>query len=76
MTWSYRRPPRGNLTRLGTGRAHILSDPLVRSDDGAGDLPNGRLLILRHESKHRGPIPINSRRPPFSLLRLARWRLG
>ena len=54
MTYSYRRPPRGNHARLSTDHGRTWSNPFVLSDDGAGDLgypstvelPNGQLLTL------------------------------
>ncbi|MCX6587046.1 MAG: sialidase family protein [Acidobacteria bacterium] len=84
MTYSYRRPPRGNHARLSTDHGRTWSNPFVLSDDGVGnlgypstvELPNGRLLTLWCESPHPGSHPAQLPPPPFSVLRLARWRLG
>lgn len=83
MTYSYRRPPRGNHARISTDQGRTWSEPIILSDDGAGDLgypstvelPSGQLLTLWYESKHSGAPPAQLPPPPFSLLRLARWRL-
>lgn len=84
MTYSYRRPPRGNHARLSADHGRTWSDPIVLSDDGTGDigypstveLPSGQLLTLWYESRFSGSHPVQLPPPPFSVLRLARWRLS
>jgi len=75
MSYSYRRPPRGNHARLSEDHGRTWSEQIVLSDDGAGDLgypstvelPSGKLLTLWYEAKNPGT---------FSVLRLARWSLA
>jgi Neuraminidase (sialidase) len=84
MTYGYRRPPRGNHARLSTDHGRTWSEPIVLSDDGTGDigypstveLPTGQLITLWYESKYSGSHPVQLPPPPYSVLRLARWRLG
>jgi Neuraminidase (sialidase) len=75
MTYGYRRSPRGNQARVSEDRGRTWSEPIVISDDGAGDLgypstvelASGELLTLWYEARK------NERH--VSDLRLARWRL-
>lgn len=54
MAYSYRRPPRGNHARISTDQGRTWSEPIILSDNGAGDrgypstveLPSGQLLTL------------------------------
>ncbi len=83
MTYGYRRMPRGNHARLSTDSGKTWSQPIVISDDGNGDigypstveLPSGELLTLWYESKYPGTLPVKLPPPPYSILRLARWKL-
>jgi sialidase-1 len=84
MTYGYRRMPRGNHACLSTDHGRTWSPPIVISDDGTGDigypstveLPNGELLTLWYESKYSGSVPVKLPPPPYSVLRLARWKLA
>jgi Neuraminidase (sialidase) len=75
MSYSYRRPPRGNHARLSEDHGRTWSEPIVLSDDGTGDLgypstvelPGGQLLTLWYEAKGPGTV---------SVLRMARWSLA
>ncbi|MFN9896720.1 MAG: sialidase family protein [Acidobacteriota bacterium] len=54
VAYSYRRPPRGNHARISTDQGRTWSEPIILSDNGAGDrgypstveLPSGQLLTL------------------------------
>ena len=75
MSYSYRRPPRGNDARISQDHGRTWSDPIVLSDDGTGDLgypstvelPSGELLTLWYQAMPPGVV---------SVLRLARWKLS
>lgn len=74
MSYSYRRPPRGNHARISEDQGRTWSQPIMLSEDGSGDLgypstvemPDGELLTLWYEKMASAP---------FSVLRLARWRI-
>lgn len=76
MSYGYRRDPRGNHARLSNDRGRTWSEPIVISDDGAGDLgypstvelDDGELLTLWYEAR-KGERHVAD-------LRLARWRLS
>jgi Neuraminidase (sialidase) len=79
MSYSHRRPPRGNQARVSEDGGRTWSQPLLLSDDGVADLgypstvelPTGELLSLWYEVR---PEAAQSHRK--AVLRLARWRLG
>ncbi len=83
MTYSYRRPPRGNHARLSEDHGRTWSEPIVLSDDGVGDLgypstvqlATGELLTLWYEARRSGTVPAKLPESPFAVLRLRRWRL-
>lgn len=76
MSYSYRRPPRGNHARVSEDHGKTWSEPIVLSDDGIGDLgypstaqlSSGQLLTLWYEAV--------AGQPQTSVLRLARWTLA
>jgi len=84
MSYGYRRPPQGNHARISEDQGKTWSQPIVLSDDGTGDigypstveLPDGTLLTLWYESKRSGTVAVKLPDPPFSVLRLARWRIS
>lgn len=82
MSYGYRRLPRGNHVRVSEDNGQTWSEPIVLSNDGTGDIgypstvemPGGEMLTLWYESKYSGSIPVKLPPPPYSVLRLARWR--
>lgn len=83
MSYGYRRMPRGNHVRISEDHGRTWSEALIISNDGKGDigypstveLPSGELLTLWYESQWSGAVPVKLPEPPYSVLRLARWRL-
>ncbi len=84
MSYGYRRPPRGNHVRLSEDHGRTWSEAMVLSDDGTGDigypatvqLDGNEFVTIWYESKRSGSIAVKLPEPPFSVLRLARWRLS